>query len=333
MEPLHSDIHFGGCSATDLIDSFTVADIEKHDAESLINLLSSNGFDIKTVRPKREEFSSLACDCSSASRRYRYNALWATHAVAVYSKYDMDCHNDKIVGHSEIPYADLSYVNELKAGEFTPYSEIDVRMNLIRVTNEFNLMNNAFGELKETASGVDVILCDGSLSTVNERINRESDEFEEKNEAKQAFENVLKNSNVVGLVEDSFASDISSELGLKMTNINLFDICLKPFEYIVKKSNGINICYLNLPPKSIPYLPEKKSPSFTVRWEFAANDFENLFSNILGAWLDEDDLLHPQLYPIRIADYLSRRIKAGGVLDSICENIDLEPLFRQKRIV
>ncbi len=48
-------------------------------------------------------------------------------------------------------------------------------------------------------------------------------------------------------------------------------------------------------------------------------------------WALEDDILHPQIYPMRITDYLTRKINAGGILEKAASENNMLLQYRELR--
>jgi len=132
-------------------------------------------------------------------------------------------------------------------------------------------------------------------------------------------------------VEDSASISIARALKTKLTDLAVFDLALKENEFIVQEVDGVNVCYIKLPAKNLSYTPSRKSEPLVVKWEFAYPNFIPDLENLAAIWAREDDLLHPQLYPVRIADYLTRRVKAAGILDTFVKDNDMEPRHRDMR--
>ena len=313
------------------MDGFVFRERESAEASELREKLSAAGFKFNSLNPKPRKSRFLAADSSFAVKELRYHALWAAHAAALHALYDGSMHHDALVGHGALPYTGLLYSSYVVAGEFIPYSDLDVRGNSIRVEFEFDSLMKALGELDSEGLKPDFILVDGSLYTNLRNLEGRESVYEEHARASASFRRVLASGRVVGMVEDSHATDLSRELGFNFTNMLLFDLSLKPGEYVVDLRDGISICYVKLPPKRLPYLAAGESRPLTVRWEFNYPGFEGDLDLLAGVWLREDDLLHPQLYPVRIADYLTRGIRVSGLLDRVAAERNLELRHRELR--
>jgi len=280
-------------------------------------------FTIKKLNPKAREGETriLAVDSSIVRREMRFAALWAIHTVSLFGIFDNSMHEDPLVGGKKILYRDLQYNSNLDIGKFESHDRLEENSNIIRITYEYKSLLDSYRELN---SGADYLLLDGSIQTVLKRIKD--------NETLMNLYSELKSSGkLVGMVEDSASVGIARELGTKLTDIGVFDLALEENEFIVQEQDGVNVCYIKLPSKSLSYTPSRKSEPLVVKWEFAYPDFVPDLENLAAIWAREDDLLHPQLYPIRIADYLTRRIKAGGILDTFAKENEMEPRHRDMR--
>jgi hypothetical protein len=186
---------------------------------------------------------------------------------------------------------------------------------------------------KRASLDVDYVLVDGSLQTTVRRLKDEvkMSKFPEHAKALNLHNELLAAGKVVGLVEDSHSCDLSKAVGLDVTNAALMDVILSDNEYVVFKKDGINVCHLKLPSKPLNYTHERRSSPIVVRWEFSYDDFEGDLRNLAALWLREDDIFHTQIYPMRVTDYLTRRLKVGGMLDSLIAESGLEPLYRDMR--
>jgi len=299
-------------------------DVKVNPAE-LRDKLSSE-FPVQKLNPKfcKNETRILSVDSSIVCRELKFAALWAVHAVSLLGVFDNLLHEDPLVGGKRIWYRDLSYNSELDLGKFERHAEIENNSNLVRIEKEYNSLLNSFQELNSNGIGVDYLLLDGSIYTVLKRIKE--------NEKLMGLYNELKVSGkLIGMVEDSASVNIARGLGTKLTNIALFDLILEENEFVVNEKGGVNICYLKLPSKDLSYTPSRKSEPLTVRWEFSYPEFLPDLENLVAIWCREDDLLHPQLYPLRIADYLTRRVKVGGILDRFIRENRLELKHREMR--
>ena len=74
-----------------------------------------------------------------------------------------------------------------------------------------------------------------------------------------------------------------------------------------------------------------ESQPFVARWEFKSGYVNKQLPEVLGVWMTEDDLHHPQTYPIRLADYLTRRMNVAGMLERFAAENGLLPQFRSSR--
>ena len=301
--------------------------------QNLRERIVSSGRRILELNPAAPalEVGMLCADSSSAEKELRYHALWGVHSVCVHCVFDGRLHDDVLVGHGKVSYRDLAYSSEIDFGSIVPYSEVDSRANSLRVFHELDSLLDAIEEAKTEGRRANYILVDGSLHTNLENLSKKAGSEKEGSMALEALKKLLKLSNVVGCVEDSHATDLARELGFDYTNMLLFDVALNPGEYVVDERNNISICYVKLPGKKVSYLPSNTSAPLTVRWEFNKKDFKNDLNAIAGMWLSEDDLVHPQPYPLRIADYLTRSIRIHGVLDELVRERDLEQKFRELR--
>ena len=280
-------------------------------------------FTIKKLSPKARDGETriLAVDSSIVCREMKFAALWAIHAVSLFGVFDNSMHEDPLVGGKKILYRNLQYNSNLDIGKFESHDRLDENSNVIRITYEYKSLLDSY---KEMNSGADYLILDGSISTVLKRIKD--------NETLMNLYNELKGSGkLVGMVEDSASVGIARSLGTKLTDIAVFDLVLGENEFIVQEQEGVNICYVKLPSKALSYVPSRKSEPLVVKWEFAYPDFIPDLENLVSIWSMEDDLLHPQLYPIRIADYLTRKVKTGGILDTFVRDNEMEPRHRDMR--
>jgi len=331
MKPLTPRMLTGPGLVESVIVGFEVGAHSEVKRDILRDGISSLGLRIMTFEPEPGISCLLAADTSSALNETRYNALWGAHSVAVRCVFDGRSNSDVMAGHGSIPYRDLCYSDYLEVVEIIPYSDPDVRANDMRVKFEFESLLKAYEESKSDGAKPDYILIDGSIYTNKRGLNAKS-EYPDAEDAKEAFERILGLGGVVGMVEDSHATDVASKLGYNFTNMLLFDLALEPGEYVLDVREGVNICYIKMPSKRVPYLPQGYSSPQVVRWEFNYDGFEGDLMRLAGIWLSEDDLMHPQIYPLRMADYLSRKVKVGGLLDEIVQRKDLPLKFRQLRV-
>ncbi|MFH0861410.1 MAG: DNA double-strand break repair nuclease NurA [Candidatus Altiarchaeota archaeon] len=317
MKPLSA----GAALSTDAVDAiiggFRFREHESVSKDEIRGRLSDRGYGFRTLKPEGANARILAADCAIAYRELRYHAIWAAHAVAIACTFDGKPHPDTLVGNGALPYGDLEHSSYVGAGEFIPYADLDVRGNSARVAFESSSTLNAHRESVSEGKRPDIVLVDGSLYTNLMNLRKIDPIYPENADAISAYKGVLDIGKVVGMVEDSHATDLSRELGYDYTNMLLFDVALEPGEYLVDGREGINICHMKLPGKPLPHLPAGTSRPLTVRWEFNYGGFEDDLRRLACMWLREDDVLHPQLYPLRIADYLTRKIKAGGILDEV----------------
>ncbi len=331
MRPLDPDFKADYNLLQSRIQSLNLEEREKIDPQGLRDKLTSSGFKFGSINPSARESTYLTVDCSVASRELRYHALWAVHAAAVYARYDGGDHVDPLAGRGTLPYTDLLYSTYMDVGRFIPYSDLDSRRNSMRVAFEFDSLMKAYGELAADGVEPDYLLVDGSLYTNLQNLGNKKGSYAEHADASSAFNRVLDTGKAVGLVEDSHATDLSRDLGYNFTNMLLFDIALKPGEYVSDVRDNISICYVKLPSKKLPSNPSGISMPLTVRWEFTGGGWEKDIDCIAGAWLSEFELIHPQLYPVRMADHLTRRVSVGGVLDRIVSDRGLELRYRELR--
>ncbi len=331
MHSLDSDFRLKKDPVDSLLEQFKLAQHEEVDRKTVRDKVKSSGHVINSIRPQTKPLRILTADCSNAVRELRYTVLWAAHAVAVYAEFDGEKHPDELVGHSSIPYGNLMQSNYVGMGEIIPYEDVDLRANCARVKFEFSSLNKASAELASEGVSQDLTIVDGSLYTNYKNLSENPGQYPEYSGAASEFKKLMGSGKVVGLVEDSHATDISRRLGFNFTNLLLFEIALDPCEYVSQSRDGVNICYLKLPGKKLPHDPLPVSPPLTVRWEFNYPDFEDDLRNLVGIWLLEDDLLHPQLYPVRIADYLTRRIRVSGIIEKVIDEQGLELKYRELR--
>lgn len=276
---------------------------------------------LKASRSKNE-VRFLAVDSSTAKIELRYDALWGVHVVVLSAVFDSREHRDPIAD-GRIFYRDLMYDSHIDLGIFKPYSRIDDRLEFIRIQKEFSLINSCDIE-------ADIFLIDGSLYTIMRKFNlREMRGIKEYDDSLRAYNSLLRK-RTVGMVEDSHSTDFSRRFGIELTNLSLFDLILEENEYVVENRDGIWICYIKLPSKKLSYKLKRSRP-LTVRWEFSYPEFRRDLENLVYIWSLEDDILHPQIYPLRIADYLTRRIRISGILERLVRENDLELRYRERR--
>jgi len=308
----------------------------------------SSDFSIRKIEPKlsKSETRILSVDSSIVSRELKFAALWAIHSVSLFCVFDNSMHEDPLVGGKEIWYRDMSYNSDLDLGRFERQDEIENNYNYIRIEQEYKSLLNSFQELNSNGIEAEYLLLDGSIYTVLKRIKD--------NELMKLYDKLKDSGKLIGMVEDSASVSIAIRLGTNLTNIGLFDLILEENEFVVHEKfcperaeftqtnlpqggrfadekNGINVCYIKLPSKELSYTPSRKSEPLTVRWEFSYPEFLQDLENLVAIWCKEDDLLHPQIYPLRIADYLTRRVKVGGILDRFIRENGLELKHRERR--
>ncbi|MBD3387863.1 MAG: hypothetical protein GF416_02335 [Candidatus Altiarchaeales archaeon] len=331
MKPLNADFRTGS-GIDSLVESMSFTEQGELDVSELRNRLETGGFKFEDLRVTPSPGASLlAVDSSFSMRELSYHAIWATHAVALYGEYDGGENDDILVGHGSIPYGNLLYSSYLEAGEFIPYSEVDSRGNAARVSFEFSSLKRAYGELESSGLKPDFILVDGSLYTNLRNIRAKDGVFPECEAALRSFGEVLGMERVVGMVEDSHATDLSRDLGYNFTNMLLFEIALEPGEYVVDEREGISICYVKMPSKPLPFSAAGSSKPLTVRWEFNYPGFRDDLGLLAGIWMSESDILHPQIYMLRTADYLTRKIRVQGLLERIVSEKGLGLKYREQR--
>jgi len=270
----------------------------------------------------------ICADSSFNLQNIRYHALWSIHCISIYGLFNGMNNEDQLVGYGSVPYAGLLYDSSVDVGIFNPYRLIDQQVNYLRIAREYASIVRNYAVVRDSGLQVDVALVDGSLSTNLEHLSLKAD-FSSRQAALDAQEQLLGLPKVVSMAEDSHASDVAHRMGLEMSNLMLFNLVLEEGEYVVD-AGRFNVCYLKLPGKNLAYLGGRSSP-VTVRWEFSYPRFEEDLDAMASIWLQEDDLLHSQLYPLRIADYLTRKIKTSGLLDEAISDVRPELEFRSLR--
>jgi len=293
----------------------------------------SKGFKIKNLKPRiKKGISFLSVDSSIVKKELRHHALWGSHSVVLYSKFDGKEHSDPLA-HGNIWYRDLMYNSYPDLGIFSPYRQIENRMNSIRISNEYSSLLDSWKRLDSRSLKIDYFLIDGSLQTTLKRLRDEVkfSGFREHEKALKLHGDLMKLGTVIGMVEDSHSVDLAKKVDLGVTNVALLDLILEENEYITEKKDGVNICYLKLPSKTLNYTPSRKSDPLVVRWEFSHDKFEKDLENLAALWLLEDDIWHPQIYPLRITDYLTRRLKIAGILDRLIKESGLDLKYREMR--
>jgi hypothetical protein len=332
MERLTADFRFDAAPIEEKLKRIAGELAKKdYDAEAFREKVISAGFTIKRLSPILKKKSSfLAVDSSIVKKELRQHALWATHCVVLYSEFDGKAHQDPLA-QGLVSYGNLMYDSYLDLGVFSPYRHIESRANSLRVANEYASLILSYK--RSGLSNVDYFLVDGSLQTTVRRLKDEvrMSKFPEHSKALNLHNELLSVGKVIGLVEDSHSCDLSKKIGLEVTNSTLMDIILADNEYVAFKKDDINVCHLKLPAKALNYTHSRKSSHIVVRWEFSYDDYEADLGNLAALWAKEDDIFHTQIYPMRVTDYLTRRLKVGGMLDSLIEESGLEPLYRDMR--
>jgi hypothetical protein len=270
----------------------------------------------------------ICADSSVSLQNIRYHAMWSIHCISLYGLFNGRDNEDPLVGYGSIPYEGLLYESSVDVGLFNQYWMVDQQMNYLRIAREYASIVRDYSSSIGLGLPVDVALVDGSLSTNLENLSFKAD-FPSRQAALDAQEQLLALPKVVSMAEDSHASDIARRLGLEMSNLMLFNLVLEEGEYVVAEGR-FNVCYVNLPGKNLSYLGGRSSP-LTVRWEFSHPSFGEDLDKLVSIWLKEDDLLHSQLYPLRIADYLTRKIRINGLLDEVIADAHPELEFRDLR--
>lgn len=275
---------------------------------------------IKRLDPRLEEKNFLAADASSSKQEMRHFALWGVHLALVSASFDGGSHRNPLTG-TEVPYSDLKYRLEIDFGVFLPYSRIDRRLELKRAVYELRSLLSLSAEEE-----ADYLLFDGSLVALVSKF-REDVEAEE---LCQLLEQ-LEQRKVVGMVEDSHSNEVARELGLRVTDSLLFETLLEEGEYYAYSPlRSFWVCWLKLPGKELRRGPAE---SLVVRWEFRNQDFEKDLNRLAAIWLAEPDASHPQLFPLRLCDYLTRRFKLSAFLDRLAADSGLAKRHREERFV
>lgn len=295
------------------------------------DIASGSGYSIKRFEPVKAQASILCADCSFSVSELRHCAIWAAHAVSVYAKFDMQSHPDIVSGNGTQPYGSLMASNHVDMGSFIPYSDIEDRAKCARLMVELYSLSKAMDELAIICEEPGMVLIDGSILQTERALCRLYGDYPEFSAAKKMFEKVKSISGLAGLVEDSRACDICRGAGLNITDPLLFDLCLDPLEIAYKAFGDVTVCYLKLPPKELSYLAERVADPVIARWEFTGKNPLRNASEMAGMWMEENDILHTQTYPIRLADYLSRAIKTSGMIDEAIELYNLKTSFRHLR--
>ncbi|MBN2014953.1 MAG: DNA double-strand break repair nuclease NurA [Candidatus Altiarchaeota archaeon] len=303
---------------------------KEFDRDLFRDRFTSEGFRIGKLKPSAKNTSFLSVDSSVVKKELRHNAIWGSHSVVLYSEFDGKKHPDPLA-QGIVHYTDIMYDSHIDVGVFSPYGQIDSRMNSIRVAEEYSSLLASLRSMGPRK--VDLLLIDGSLYTTLRRLRDEArlSRFPEHKKALELHDELMGAGKVVGLVEDSHSSDLSKRVGLEVTNTTFFESILEENEYVATKKAGVNVCHIKLPSKALSYTHSRISDPLVVRWEFSYDDFMEDLSNLVGLWLLEDDIWHPQIYPMRITDYLTRRLKIGSVLDSLIAENELDPKYRDLR--
>jgi len=328
LEPLTPDFRFDARLLENRINSIRreFDDLE-FDGSLFRDRLVEEGFEVRKldlVKPSHS-VELLSVDSSIVKAELRFFALWALHCVVLRSCFDGSKHGDPLVG-GQIWYRNLMYNSFIDAGQIKPYRIVEEKANNIRILKEYKSLRETFLGLRSEGCEVDYLLVDGSLYTNQAKLSRYGGE-----KALSVYRELLGEGRVVGMSEDSHAGDLADKVGLDCTNLMLLDLILDEREYVVHKREDINICYLKLPSKNLSYTLEEKSPNLTVRWEFPYNEFREDLGTLAYIWSMEGDLLHPQVYPIRVADYLTRRVKMQGLLERLIEENNLGLRYRDLR--
>lgn len=323
MKPLLPKFEFNTKILDDKFFKLTEKFIEHNPNRDVLRDKVLDSFSIKKLSPELpDSLSLLAVDSSLVKKELMFHVFWGINTIALKATFDGKNHDDPLA-NGKIRYSDLMYELDLDLGELIPYSDVDKRLDSIRILKECKFLLAFNNE-------IDYLLFDGSLYTTLQSLRKKTG-YEKYNSALQVHEELLKTGKVIGMVEDSHSTDIAGKLGLNGTNTALFEIILEENEYIISEQEGIHVCYIKLPVKNLNYTLSKKSKPLTVRWEFSHPEFLQDLKKLVGIWYLEDDLLHPQIYPLRLADYLTRRIKIGGILDELIRKNDLAPRYREMR--
>ncbi len=329
MKTLTPDLRFDTVSLEKKLESIAVELEEKEfDRQMLRKRLVDAGFKIRRAEPALKNASFLAADAAFVKKELRHHALWALHAACVYSEFDGEEHPDPL-SYGHVGYLNIMYDSYPELGVFQPYKSIEQRAGPLRIMHEYN----ALVDSSRKVAGPDYFLVDGSIQSNLRKLTEQAQTspFSEAKKALIAHERLMESGKAVGLVEDSHSSDISSALNFPATNAFLLDIVLEEKEYVCIEKSGINVCYIRLPQKFLNYTPVRKSNPFVARWEFAYSGFEEDLGFFLGLWMREDDVSHPQIYPLRLTDYLTRKVKVGSVLDGLIRETDLPLRYRELR--
>jgi hypothetical protein len=334
MEKLTPDFRFETSALEDKLRKIASELSERDfDREVFREKLSSAGYEVRRLAPKSpSRLSFLSVDSSTVKKELRYHALWGIHTVAVYSEFDGRRHPDPLA-QGDVGYMSLMYDSYMDVGAFWPYRQVDSRADSQRVAEEYSAILKSLSGLSSAGKKPDLLLIDGSLQTTARKLRSESarSKFKEHHRALELQKRLLSSGKVVGMVEDSHSTDVSRKLGLEATNIAVLWLLLGDNEYVSYQKDDIFVCHLKLPQKRLSYTHSRLGDPLVVRWEFSYEDFESDLAHLAAVWMREDDIWHPQIYPIRVADYLTRKVKIGGVLDSLIEAAALEPKYREMR--
>ncbi len=332
MEILSPDFRFDASFLEDKFKNIAGELTKKEfDRELLRKRFIAEDVRVQKLKPETpKNISFLSVDSAIVKKELRYHAIWGSHPVVLYSEFDGSRHPDPLA-QGEIGYVNLMYNSFPDIGVFLPYRHIDSRMNSLRIMGEYASLMDSYRCMD--SGSVDYFLVDGSLQTNLARLKNEAkiSGFPEHKAALRLHKELMGMGKVIGLVEDSHSSDLARRMGFEVPNIVLLDMVLDDCEYVSEKKDGVNICHLKLPSKPLNYIHSRKSNPLVVRWEFSYDDFRQDLAVIAGLWLMEDDILHTQIYPMRLTDYLTRRLKIGGVLDALIAENDVDPLYRNMR--
>lgn len=319
MKPIGGHVKLDQERLQERVSRLTLEGEESLTRKQVRRLLSEKGLKIKKVRPENPGLTSFtACDASILKREYRYNAVWAAHTVTVRAAYDGKDHPDNLAGRKTIRYRDIKYESRVDLDVFQPYASLDERLDSIRENLESKSLIQNKGE-------GDVVLFDGSLAACLEKTRARKGHAEHETALKNLEK--LAGQKLVSMVEDTHTSTISRMLGFNTTDLLLFQIALEPGEYVSMK-DVLTVCYIKLPGKKTEYT--EQTDALTVKWEFTDKAID-LMPKLAWIWLEEDDLIHPQLYPLRIADYLTRKIKVSGIIEEVAARKNLQPKNRELR--
>ncbi|MFH1721846.1 MAG: hypothetical protein ABH950_04485 [Candidatus Altiarchaeota archaeon] len=334
MKPLRSDFQLPSGFFPEELNRLinTIKTDEEFDSLKLRERFLEKGHEIRRLpSPKTRESSFLAVDSSSSVKAYRYQTLWGLNVIGLYASHDGRLHHDPLIGQKGILYGGLQVDSGFKLGVFQSAWNLDLQISAIRCHEELKFMRKCIEDMSTTGIKPDFLLVDGSLQTIFRYLNSEGGDSKTALETQTILNELLSERKIIGLVEDSHATDISTCFNPKMTNLGLSNLILEPNEYFIVQVGDVFVCYLKLPSKRVDFLPDRKSPPITVRWEFGYPEFVSDLANLVGIWLGESDIVHSQIYPIRVADYLTRKINVGGLLEDIGVKCDFEPSFRDSR--